>query len=220
MSADKMWQARTSDIANANMTQFLHFINQQQKTSLSNYQALHQWSVQASEQFWQSLWQFCGVKASKSAEQVLKEGETIAKAQWFPGAQLNFADNLLARDDAKQALVFYNEKAQRQVVSYTKLRHKVACVAASLKRFGVTKGDRVAAYMPNCIETVVAMLATASIGAIWSSCSPDFGVNGVLDRFGQIKPKVLFTVNNYYYGGKVLDCMAKVQAIAEQIISL
>lgn len=141
-------------------------------------------------------------------------------AKWFPEAKLNFAENLLRHKDDHIALIFRGENGVRQQLTYAELNHEVAAFAAGLRQRGVEAGDRVAAMMPNCIETIIGMLATTSIGAIWSSCSPDFGVQGVLDRFGQIEPKVLITVDGYFYNGKNLNIKSKTADIIKEIKSI
>jgi acetoacetyl-CoA synthetase len=172
------------------------------------------WSIENPEAFWQRVWDLGGVKASRPADAVLRHGDRMPGAEWFPGARLNFAENLLRRDDTAPALIFGGEDGQRRELSWADLRAEVQALAAAFTADGVGAGDRVAGYLPNSPETVVAMLATASLGAVWSSASPDFGVDGVLDRFGQIEPKVLVTVDGYRYAGKRIDIRDKVARVA------
>jgi acetoacetyl-CoA synthetase len=160
------------------------------------------------------------VRASREWTRVLENDNAMPGAKWFTGAQLNFAENLLARDDEAAALIFTNERGSRRELSYKQLRAAVARVAAGLKANGVVTGDRVAGFMPNLPETIIAMLAAASIGATWSSCSPDFGVAGVFDRFGQIQPKVLFTADGYFYAGKTINSLPTVKEIVDRIPSI
>ncbi len=167
--------------------------------------------------FWETLGTYCDVAFARRAERTLARPDNIMDAGWFEGSQLNFAENLLRHTGEAAAIVFHAENGLRREVSFDDLRAEVAAIAAGLKNAGVGKGDRVAAFLPNCPEAVVAMLATTSLGATWSSCSPDFGVNGVVDRFGQIKPKVLFATNGYFYNGKTCDTRATVLGIAGQI---
>ncbi len=202
------------------------FIDEVSKTnpSVTDYDSLYRWSVESSEQFWVAVWTFCGVISSRHWDTVLTNHAAMPSAKWFVGARLNFAENLLqfcADKDADDriALVFRGENHGRDM-SYADLYREVARCAEWLKSLGVTAGDRVAGYMSNNLEAVVAMLATASIGAIWSSCSPDFGVKGVLDRFAQIRPKVLFTIDGYRYNGKSIDILDAVSVVAEQIASI
>ena len=181
---------------------------------------LRQWSVEHPAEFWQAVWELGGVKASRAADRVLADGDRMPGARWFEGARLNFAQNLLRRDDASPALVFTGEDGRRRELSWAKLQTEVRGLAAALAADGVGVGDRVAGYLPNIPETIIAMLATTALGAIWSSASPDFGIEGVLDRFGQIEPKVLIAVDGYPYAGKRLDIRAKVAAVAAGIPGL
>jgi acetoacetyl-CoA synthetase len=186
----------------------------------AGYAALHRWSVEAPEAFWSLLWDFAGVRASERGAVVLEDGERFPGARWFPGAQLNYAENLLRRDDDRTAVIGLLEDGRRRTLTHGELYNEVSRLAAALRDAGVQAGDRVAGFMPNLPETLVAMLATASIGAVWSSCSPDFGVNGVLDRFGQIAPKVLFAADGYLYNGKRCDSLERLRAVSEAIDSI
>ena len=177
-----------------------------------DYAALHRWSVEHSEDFWNRLWDFAGVRGTKGAR-TLVDGERMPGAKWFPDARLNFAENLLRDRDGGDAIVFWGEERIRRRLSRADLHDLVSRLAQALRAAGVGKGDRVAGYLPNLPEGVAAMLATASIGAIWSSCSPDFGVQGVLDRFGQIAPRVFFCADGYLYGGKEFDSTQKAREI-------
>ena len=198
------------------------------KSEITNYGELHQWSIEQPEAFWSLVWQTAGITPALppglSKSEILNTQGHFSEAQWFPNLQLNFAENLLQRRDEKAALISCGEPSlndgQDRSISYGTLYSQVAKLAASLKEMGLKKGDRVAAFMPNTQETVVAMLATTSLGAIWSSCSPDFGLQGVIDRFGQIEPKILFTTDGYFYGGKTLNSLTKVAEIAEKLPSL
>jgi acetoacetyl-CoA synthetase len=190
------------------------FMRQQ---GFEDYDALYQWSVEDSPAFWEALCGFCDIRFAKPPESILKRPDNIMNAGWFDGSELNYAEHLLRHEGEHEALVFSAENGERRSLSFDELRDAVAGVAAGLRSAGVVKGDRVGGYLPNCPEAVIAMLATTSIGAIWSSCSPDFGVTGVVDRFGQIEPKVLFTANAYFYNGKRFDCLATVAQIVEAI---
>jgi len=180
---------------------------------IGDYDALWRWSVKHPARFWPLVWQFCGVKASQPAEQVLSEWLQMPGARWFEGARLNFAENLLRTPDEQEALVALDERGRRRALTGAQLRERVRALAAALEADGVGPGDRVAGFLPNTLEPVIAMLATTSLGAIWSSCSPDFGQQGVLDRFGQIEPKVLFACDGYSYGGKPVDTRERVAKI-------
>ena len=182
-----------------------------------DYATLFDWSVRDAPAFWEALCDFCGVRFLRAARKTLAHGEAIIDARWFVGSQLNYAQNLLRPDADGIALIFVGENGKRAELSRVELRDSVASIAAALKSAGVVKGDRVAGFLPNCPEAVIAMLATTSIGAVWSSCSPDFGVNGVVDRFGQIKPKVLFATNGYYYNGKICDARPTVDGVAARL---
>ncbi|MBZ0127332.1 MAG: acetoacetate--CoA ligase [Rhodocyclaceae bacterium] len=215
-----LWKPSRQRIAAANLTAFMRSATRRWGAEFADYEALHRWSVTHPERFWTTLWDFAGVVAEKRGERVLIDANKMPGAKWFPDARLNFAENLLRSHDSGDALVFWGEDKVKGRVSHAELYRAVAQTAAALRAMGVHKGDRVAAYMPNLPATVVAMLATASIGAIFSSASPDFGVQGVLDRFGQIAPKVLFACDGYYYNGKVLDCLGKVAEIAGRMTTL
>jgi acetoacetyl-CoA synthetase len=185
-----------------------------------DYGALYDWSIEAPAEFWAAVWQFCEIRAIKPYETVLRGAGRMPGAKWFDGARLNFAANLLEHDATGTAIVFGNEREDRLELSWHELRTQVASVAAELRALGVGKGDRVAAFIANRPEAVVAMLATASLGAVWSSCSPEFGVDAVLDRFGQIKPKVLFATDGYFYNGKSIDSFPTVRAVAARLLDL
>jgi acetoacetyl-CoA synthetase len=179
--------------------------------------ALWRWSVEQREAFWSAVFDFGGVIASRGAGPVLQNGDKMPGARWFVGTELNFAENLLARRDAHPALVFVNERGDRREITFLQLHERVARVAAGLAAEGVGPGDVVAGYLPNLPEAVIGMLATTSLGAVWTSCSPDFGVNGVLDRFGQVKPKVLFTADGYFYAGKTLDSLEPIRGVLDKL---
>jgi acetoacetyl-CoA synthetase len=189
-----------------------------------DYDLLWRWSVSQPARFWQQVWQFCQVRASRPPDQVLAEPLRMPGARWFEGARLNFADNLhtgpLRGRDAGEALVALDERGRRRALTGAELRERVRAVAAALAADGVGPGDRVAGFLPNTLEPVIAMLATASLGAIWSSCSPDFGLQGVLDRFGQIEPKVLFACDGYSYAGKPVDTRDRVARIVQALPGL
>ncbi|HET7921548.1 MAG TPA: acetoacetate--CoA ligase [Gammaproteobacteria bacterium] len=216
-----LWNPSEAVIRDANMTRFLDYIRRECDPGVRNYDALYQWSVEHPERFWPQVWAFCGIKASRTWDEILTDGDKMPGARWFSGARLNFAENLLRYRDEHAALVFRCEHDDKRItLSYQELYRQVAALADALKRLGVTAGDRVAGFMPNRPETIIAMLAATSLGAVWSSCSPDFGINGVLDRFGQIKPKVLFTCDGYFYAGKTLDSLTRIRGVLEKLPSV
>ena len=214
-----LWKPSRQRIAAANLTVFMRSATRRWGRELADYESLHRWSVTQPEAFWTLLWEQAGV-IGRRGERVLVDANKMPGAKWFPDARLNFAENLLRSHDTGDALVFWGEDKVKGRASHAELYRAVAQTAAALRAMGVRRGDRVAAYLPNLPATVVAMLATASIGAIFSSASPDFGVQGVLDRFGQIAPKVLFACDGYYYNGKVIDCLGKVAEIAGRMTTL
>ncbi|MFZ5644605.1 MAG: acetoacetate--CoA ligase [Bacillota bacterium] len=217
---EKLWQPGADRVEAANITRFIKYVNQNFGNNFSTYNELYDWSVIEIADFWESVWKFCGVISSKSYDNVVTNLEDMLGARWFTGSELNFAENLLRYRDDKTALVFRSEHGDSSRITYSELYAEVAGVALALRNLGVKTGDRVAGFMPNMIQTVVAMLATTSIGALWSSCSPDFGIKGVFDRFGQIQPKVLFTADGYYYNGKTIDSLERVSGILKEINSV
>ncbi len=215
-----LWQPSQQRIQDSNLTAFRHALAEEWQVKVSDYPALYRWSIDEPEQFWCALWAFAHVIAERRGDIVLQDGDRMPGAQWFPRARLNFAQNLLRRRDGSQAIVFRGEDKVRRALTYAELYAEVSQLAQFLRQLGVKAGDRVAGFMPNMPETVMAMLATASLGAIWSSCSPDFGVQGVLDRFGQIEPKVLFSADGYFYNGKTHDCLARLEEITAHLPGL
>jgi len=213
----ELWRPTAAQIADANLTRFTRCVNARRALKIGDYTELYAWSLAAPEEFWSEFARFAAVRAEWGTGAVLESPQCMPGARFFPEAQLNFAENLLRYDDDQPAIVFRNERGARRTFSYRELRAEVARVASGLRSAGVTVGDRVAGFVPNLPEATIGMLATASLGAIWSSCSPDFGVHGVLDRFGQIAPKVLLTADGYVYGGKRLDSLA---AMAEVLAAL
>ena len=185
-----------------------------------DYDVLWRWSVEQPEQFWPAVWRFCAIRATQDPERVLDAPSRMPGARWFAGARLNFAENLLRTPPEQPALVALDERGRRRELNGAALRERVRAVAAALKADGVGPGDRVAGFLPNTLEPVIAMLATASLGATWSSCSPDFGLQGVLDRFGQIAPKVLFACDGYTYNGKAVDTRERVAQIRASLPEL
>jgi len=207
-----LWTPGKNQIEQANLTRFIRFVSNSTGKNFADYDSLYQWSIADSETFWSVLWDFCEVIGDKG-ERLLIDAENIEKAQWFPDARLNFAENLLRERSDNIAITFKAEDQVDYQLSFNELYEQVGAVAAWLTRQGVVKGDRVAAYLPNMPETIVAMLATTSLGAIWTSTSPDFGEESVIDRFGQTQPKILFCVDGYFYNGKRINIRDKVAVI-------
>ncbi|HEY1029887.1 MAG TPA: acetoacetate--CoA ligase [Pseudomonas sp.] len=212
-----LWTPSAERVAASRMDTLRRFVNDRHGLQLADYPALHAWSVEQREAFWQTIVDFFEVRFHTPAERVLREGRAMPDAQWFPGATLNFAEHLLRRRDGHPALVAIAEDGSREQLSYAQLAAHVAGLQRALRDAGVGIGDRVAAFMPNTWQTVVGMLATASLGAAWSSCSPDFGTQGVIDRFGQIEPKVLIAAAGYRYAGRNLDLTGKLGEILQQL---
>jgi acetoacetyl-CoA synthetase len=207
-----LWAPSPERVAATQLARFMKLAGK------ADYAELHRWSVEQSAQFWNQVWDFCGVLGEKGARTVV-DAERMPGAKWFPDGRLNYAQNLL-RGRHGEAMVFWGEDRIRRRLSHEQLRRLVSRMAQALADAGVKKGDRVAGYLPNVPEATAALLATASLGAVWSSCSPDFGVQGVLDRFGQIEPKILFCADGYLYGGKEFDCQEKVAQVLEKLPSV
>jgi acetoacetyl-CoA synthetase len=214
-----LWTPGTLRVQQANITRFIKLINSKRDPAVLDYASLYKFSINSPKAFWRSIWEFGGV-VGDCGSRTVENFDQMPGAQWFPDARINFAENLLRYRDQRPALIFRSETGLQNSITYQQLYEKVAGIAASLRAMGVEPGDRVAGYMPNLPETIVAMLAATSIGAIWSSCSPDFGINGVVDRLGQIEPKVLFCAAAYTYNGKQHDCLEKVKEIQQQISSI
>ena len=215
--SEPLWRPAPERVAASRMDAFRRFINQRHDLALADYAELHQWSVSAVDAFWQAVADFFAVDFSTPPQRVLDNPDAMPGAQWFAGAELNFAAHLLRRRDDHPALVAISEDGQREQLSYAELAARAAGLQQHLLKLGVQPGDRVAALMPNTWQTVVGMLAAASIGAVWSSCSPDFGAQGVVDRFGQIEPRVLIACSGYRYAGKQLDMSSKLAEILPQL---
>ena len=202
------------------MMRFIEFVNRGYGKKFRTYRELYQWSVDSIPDFWAALWDFAEVKASKKYDQVVDDLKKFPGARWFVGAKLNFAENLLRYRDDRLAFIFRGENIKSAEMTYAELYATVARLAKSLREIGVVPGDRVAGYMPNLIETAIAMLAATSIGAVWSSCATDIGAGAALDRLGQIEPKVLFTVDGYFYKGKAFSSLGNAAEVAKAIPSL
>ena len=217
--ARPIWEPSKERIERANLSRFIRFV-QPNHQEVTDHASLYDFSIRQPEEFWRAVWEFCGIRSSGDFEPVLVDGDKMPGARWFPGVRLNFAQNLLRHKDDRIALIARNEWGHKREITYTQLHDEVGRLAHALREAGVVAGDRVAGFMPNIPETVIAMLAATSLGATWSSCSPDFGINGVVDRFGQIAPKVLFTADAYPYGGKSFDCLAKIRDVLAKIPSI
>ncbi len=215
-----LWTPSPERAAASNMAAFMRFVNGRYGVGASTFDELHTWSVNDRERFWHAIWKFCGVIASTQGDTLLENRDRMPGAKWFPGARLNFAENLLRRRDRRPAIVFWGEDQLKSRVTWAELHSEVSRLAQALRASGVKAGDRVAAYLPNLPGAVIGMLATTSIGAIWSSCSPDFGVQGVVDRFGQIEPKILFAVDGYFYNLKTVDVLPRLAEIASHLPSV
>lgn len=218
--AKLLWTPSNERIKDTNMYRFMNFINEKYNKKFSEYKHLYEWSIENIPDFWASLWEFADIKASKQFDQVIDDLNKMPGAKWFSGARLNFAENLLHYRDDQIALIFKGEEQESTSITYAQLYDEVARIAKSLKEAGVQVGDRVVGFMPNMPETIIAMLAATSLGAAWSSCSPDFGIKGVLDRFGQIQPKVLFTTNGYSFKGKHIDSLERISNILKELPSI
>ena len=200
--------------------QFMRAIERNYSLQLPNYQALHQWSIQHPEKFWPTVCSFFDINFISQPQEIINKYQHPLEARWFTGATFNFAQQLLQRNDNHPALVSIDENGNRTSLCYRELNLAVAACAAGLKAAGITTGDRVGAIMPNVSQTIIAMLASASLGAIWSSCSSDFGAQAAIDRLGQIEPKVLFMADGHQYGGKLFDAHDKIHAVSKAILSL
>src|SRR5881392_3584162 len=232
---DALWTPTQERIIKANMTEFLRYVEERGGPPVPDYSAdsywqLHKWSVDNPERFWSLTWRFCGIIGHRGtgggAERVgvgldhMGPPDPERGPKWFPDASLNFAENLLRFTDDEPALASWNEEGHQRTISYRELREAVGTLALALDSAGVRPGDRVAGWLPNIPEAVIAMLAATSLGAIWSSCSPDFGAQGVMDRFGQIEPKILFAADGYLYDGKEIDLLPRLRQIAFRIPTL
>ncbi|MFP5357308.1 MAG: acetoacetate--CoA ligase [Gammaproteobacteria bacterium] len=217
-----LWTPGAARVAASRLSAFAGQLREQGLYAgpVGDYAALWRWSVDQPAAFWQAVWNFCGVQAQAPAKQVLRHAGQMPGAQWFAGSRLNFAQNLLRGPDDHLALIVLDERGRRREIRMGELREQVRALAAALRADGVCPGDRVAAFLPNCAEAVIGMLAATSLGAVWSSCSPDFGEAGVLDRFGQIAPRVLIACDGYTYGGKPVDTRDRVARIAAALPEL
>ncbi len=215
-----LWKPSPKRVNESNLARFMTLVKQECDGGVTDYPTLYQWSVAAPDEFWRSVWSFAEVIAETRGQSVIEDSDKMPGARWFPGARLNFAENLLRRRGPESAIIFRSEKRGERLLSYTQLYQEVSRLSQVLREMDIQAGDRIAGYMPNLPETVIAMLAASSLGAVWCSCSPDFGVRAVVDRLGQIRPRVLFSADGYYYNGKAYDSLANLTEILEAIPSI
>jgi acetoacetyl-CoA synthetase len=218
--SEPVWLPNPEAIENSNISRFMDYLGDEGYSGFTEYTSLHRWSVENIEQFWAAIWNFCDVKFSNNYSKIIARGVKFTDAKWFLDARLNFAENLLTAPDPQIAILYFSELGEKQELNFLELRAQVASVAAKLVELGVKPHDRVAGFMPNIPQTIVAMLAASSIGAIWSSCSPDFGSQAVVDRFSQVAPKILFTVDNYSYAGKKHNVIERVSFFIKELPSI
>ena len=217
MQYKKLWTPTKKRSENSQMNKLWGIIEEKYEITFRNYLEFHEWSIKNPDLFWGAFWHYSGIIWSTDFEQVVDDYKKMPGAKWFKGAKMNFAENLLKYRDDRTAIIFRGEKGEDRYISYKELYNETHRIAEGLKKLGVKKGDRIGGFLPNIPETIIAMLAASSIGAIWSSSSPDFGIKGVLDRFTQIKPKVIFSANGYYYSGKHFDSQEKLLGILDKL---
>ncbi len=224
MLSDKIgeviWTPSEERVQKSNLTRYMQFARKLSRRTFTSYEELYSWSVDMPDQFWFSIWDFCSIVADNQPEILMENRNRMPGARWFPGVKLNFAENLMQHRDMYPALVFHNEKGARRMLTYRDLHEQVAGLIRALRESGIQPGDRVAAYMPNIPETVVVMLATTAVGAIFTSCSMDFGTAAALDRFGPVRPKLLFAADGYYYGGKAVSGLERVNDLQHRLDGL
>jgi len=216
----KLWEPSDEWIKNANITRFIEFVNREYGQKIKGGKDLYKFSVDKIEDFWDGMWKFSDIIASKPYDKVVEDLSVFPGTKWFPGARLNFAENLLRYKDDQLAFIFQGETKVTKQMTYAELNKIVARLAKSLKELGVNVGDRVVSYIPNLIETPVAMLAAAAIGATWASCGAELQPSAVIDRFKQIEPKVLFTVDGYFYRDKEFNILENTKVVVEAIPSI
>jgi acetoacetyl-CoA synthetase len=217
---EKLWEPSEERIRSTNMYRFMTRVNETYGKHFTEYTPLWEWSVDRLEDFWTAAWDFLDIKVSVPYDTVIQDRDKMPGAKFFAGSKLNFAENLLRFRDDRTALIFRGEDTVRRTLTYKELYTEVARTAAALKAQGIQPGDRVVGFVPNMPESIIAMLAATSLGAIWSSCSPDFGIKGVLDRFGQTRPKVLFTADGYFFKGKPLSSIERIAGIVAELPSI
>ena len=215
-----LWKPSKDQINSSQLEAFRLQVNSRFNLKIENYSELHSWSISNINDFWKAIWGFMAIKCSSNYNQVVDDENKMPGAKWFDGLLFNFAENLLRIKSDKAAIIFQSENADSKIISYNELYDEVEKVASTLRKMGIKNGDRIVGIMPNLAETVIAMLATTSIGAIWSSCSPDFGTQGILDRFTQINPKIIFASDGYFYKGKSFDSLNKLKNLLNQLPSV
>ncbi|MCF8227727.1 MAG: acetoacetate--CoA ligase [Bacteroidales bacterium] len=220
MTYKTLWKPDKEKSRKSQMHEFMMHVNEKFNKGFKYYYDLHQWSIENTAEFWGEFWHYANIKHSKAYDTVVDDPKKMPGAKWFQGSKLNYAENLLSRRDDHTAIVFWGENEVRKSINYRELFDEVHRLAEGLRNLGVKEGDRVAGFVPNMPESIIAMLAAASIGAIWSSSSPDFGIKGVLDRFSQIEPKVIFAADGYYYKGKVINSQEKLKGILDKLPSV
>ena len=215
-----LWKPSKDQINSSQLEAFRLQVNSRFNLKIENYSELHSWSISNINDFWKAIWGFMAIKCSSNYNQVVDDENKMPGAKWFDGLLFNFAENLLRIKSDKAAIIFQSENADSKIISYNELYDEVEKVASTLRKMGINNGDRIVGIMPNLAETVIAMLATTSIGAIWSSCSPDFGTQGILDRFTQINPKIIFASDGYFYKGKSFDSLNKLKDLLNHLPSV
>mgnify|MGYP006283885901 CR=1 FL=1 len=218
--SELMWRPSEQRIRQTNMYDFMQYVNDKYGREFDEYHRLWEWSINNIPSLWESLWDYMDIIHSAPYREVIVGEDRMPGAEWFPGARLNFAENLLRYRDGRPAIISRNEKGETSEITYGDLYGRVAGLARSMRDMGITRGDRVVGFMPNIPETIIAMLASASIGALWSSCSPDFGIQGVLDRFGQIEPRLIFTADGYTYKGRKFNSLEEISSILKKLPSI
>ncbi len=220
MTSKLLWTPSARRVASHRLNSFIRHVNKAEDMNLSGYDDIHRFSIDGSGRFWRHVWDFCGVVGEPGDGDVVQDPGKMPGARFFPEARLNFAQNLLRRDDNSTAMVFRGEDKVASTVSWRTLNQQTSRLNQAYRAAGITAGDRVCAVMPNMPETIMAFLGANSVGAIWSSCSPDFGERGILDRFGQINPRILIVCDGYYYNGKIFDISEKVAHVAARLPAL
>ncbi len=220
LEAAALWTPSVERIRNANLTHFIDFVNRRYGLSIESYSQLYDWSIHEVSDFWSAIWDYAGVLCSRKHEKVVDDLTKFPGAKWFPGARLNFAENLLRNRDEKVAIISRSERDNRSVLTHSDLYREVGCLTRSLRKMGVRPGDRIAGYMSNIKETAIAMLAATSIGALWACCGAELGPAAALDRLGQVEPKLLFAVEGYVYKGERFNILPSVEKVAKRISSL
>ena len=216
----KLWEASQKLKFNSNLYNYEQYISKKYSKKFNqNYSSILKWSISNPGKFWDSVWNYCSIKGQKGKNKLIKS-KVFYKTKFLPKSKLNFSENLLSKNNKDKAITFISENGFREKRNWKQLNNNVSRIINFFKKIKLNKNNRIAAYMPNCIETVESFLATTAIGAIWTSCSPDFGINGVVERFSQVKPKILFITDKYFYNGKEINILERVSKILEEIKSI